>query len=115
MNGSEKQIKWASDILAKWNARLDAVEAFATSEQGKAYMVRVAGKTESIERQMADTLEAITKTRAFLATKTDAKFFIDNRDRSAVSLAQADDEVFGITAADMQAMESTIKNNPSFF
>lgn len=115
MNGSEKQIKWAEDILAKWNAQLDAVEAFATSEQGKDFMIRVAGETEPVERQIADTLEAIAKTRTFLATKDDAKFFIDNRDRSVVSLAKADAEVFGITASDMQMMESTLKNNPNFF
>lgn len=115
MNGSEKQITWATEVLAKWNNSLNAVEAFATSETGKSYMARIAGEIESVERQIADTLEAITKTRSFLASKSDAKFFIDNRDRSIVALAKADSEVFGITSSDMQAMERTLKNNPNFF
>jgi len=115
MNGTEKQITWATEILAKWNDSLNAVESFATSENGKNYMIRIAGETESVDRQIAETLEAIAKTRTFLSTKSDAKFFIDNRDRSIVSLAKADSEVFEITSSDMRAMESTIKNNPNFF
>lgn len=115
MNGSEKQIKWAEEILTKWNESLDAVETFASSDAGRDYMIRVTGETESVERQIAETLEAITQIRSFLASKTDAKFFIDNRNRSVVSLAKADSEVFSITSADMQAYISTIKNNPNFF
>jgi hypothetical protein len=102
MNGSEKQIKWAEDIKRNMLEELAAVEAFAKSESGKAFMVRSYGEVEPVEREIGDTLAAIEKTRSFINSQKEAKFFIDNRNRLAIALAKADKEVYQIVRSEME-------------
>ena len=63
--GSEKQVKWANEIRAKLFAEIDDI----------------------VSKSPASTANA-TKIKEWLKTKTEAKFYIDNRDDGILTITR---------------------------
>ena len=74
MNGSEKQIKWATEIQKKMVAKIDNMRrqfAFDCSQHG------IDADNADYQAGMAVFASAI----ANVSRKTDSRWFIDNRDK----------------------------------
>lgn len=88
LTGSEKQVNWADSLREK---RFNEVDEFAAKRKAQNAKVLEAHPelTEKCEEANANLDAEVAKIKSWLSTKTDARFWIDNRDQLLGNLTRA--------------------------
>lgn len=94
MFGTEKQVKWATEIkenyISEINQLIESMETRKPNEQGKSFIgfLSVLSDKETIRVNSNNMLEIIKQVQLEIENTEVAEFFIDNRENLIMNIAK---------------------------